>query len=491
MNLNKKIIFLMVLILFAGYFFASSILTSEHRGFAKFVRDNTPQKLKNILKETIFVIPNIKKKNSVFERDISELKNKTFEQSLIIKALLNKLDSSKMVFDQEIFSEKNKKYKLKKISLPFYNLENPYKNKLQGYLTIVDDKLFVVFWSGKILKIDLQEVQNSSTLNFKEVKNNIDNFIMDHNLKWIGIKDTLYHNDNIYLSYTKENKDNCYSVAVLKSKISNDSEDLNFEEFYSFDECVGKKKENDFSGKKYMGGYQAGGRLEVFKDSLILTIGDYNNWELPQNDQSNFGKIITINLDKKNSKILSKGHRNPQGLHVFNEKFIFSTEHGPSGGDEVNLIQANSFGEDLNFGWPISSYGNHYPSVAKNNKTKKIAPLHKSHSQYGFIEPIEVFSAKRLKELNVKTNSSSLLGLGISQIIKNNYSESGVYISSLRAMRILEYSFNTSNKKLKYEDQLQFDERIRDIVFDNKNNSYYIFFEGTPSLGILKKIDAN
>ena len=240
-----------------------------------------------------------------------------------------------------------------------------------------------------------------------------------------------------------------------------------------------------------MGGYQAGGRLEVFKDNLILTIGDYNNWELPQNDQSNFGKIITINLDKKNSKILSKGHRNPQGLHVFNEKFIFSTEHGPSGGDEVNLIQANNFGEDLNFGWPISSYGNHYPSVAKNNKTKKIAPLHKSHSQYGFIEPIEVFSAKRLKELNVKTNSSSLLGLGISQIIKNNYSESGVYISSLRAMRILEYSFNTSNKKLKYEDQLQFDERIRDIVFDNKNNSYYIFFEGTPSLGILKKIDAN
>ena len=58
-------------------------------------------------------------------------------------------------------------------------------------------------------------------------------------------------------------------------------------------------------------------------------------------------------------------------------------------------------------------------------------------------------------------------------------------------MRILDYSFDTSNKELKYEDQLQFDERIRDIAFDRKNNLYYIFFEDTPSLGILKKTNVN
>ena len=78
----------------------------------------------------------------------------------------------------------------------------------------------------------------------KVALSNIDNFIKDHKLKWIGIKDALYHDQNIYLSYTKENKDNCYSIAILKSQIS---DNLNFEEFYSFEECVGKKKENDFS----------------------------------------------------------------------------------------------------------------------------------------------------------------------------------------------------------------------------------------------------
>ena len=39
------------------------------------------------------------------------------------------------------------------------------------------------------------------------------------------------------------------------------------------------------------------------------------------------------------------------------------------------------------------------------------------------------------------------------------------------------------------QDQLQFDERIRDIVYDKQSNLYYIYFEDTPSLGILSKID--
>ena len=44
--------------------------------------------------------------------------------------------------------------------------------------------------------------------------------------------------------------------------------------------------------------------------------------------------------------IFSKGHRNPQGLENINNK-IFSTEHGPKGGDELNIITKNS-----NYGGP-------------------------------------------------------------------------------------------------------------------------------------------
>ena len=52
--------------------------------------------------------------------------------------------------------------------------------------------------------------------------------------------------------------------------------------------------------------------------------------------------------------IFSLGHRNPQGL-VVKDDFIFSLEHGPQGGDELNIILKGK-----NYGWPITSYGTRY-----------------------------------------------------------------------------------------------------------------------------------
>ena len=61
--------------------------------------------------------------------------------------------------------------------------------------------------------------------------------------------------------------------------------------------------------------------------------------DLAQQDDSVFGKILKINLKNNTYENLSKGHRNPQGL--FYDKInniIISTEHGPKGGDEINII---------------------------------------------------------------------------------------------------------------------------------------------------------
>ena len=67
------------------------------------------------------------------------------------------------------------------------------------------------------------------------------------------------------------------------------------------------------------------------------------------------------------------GHRNPQGLYFDREKnFILATEHGPQGGDEINLIEVSKINKDKiqNYGWPISSYGEHYGG--KNAPKNKI-----------------------------------------------------------------------------------------------------------------------
>ena len=56
---------------------------------------------------------------------------------------------------------------------------------------------------------------------------------------------------------------------------------------------------------------------------------------------------------------------------IFNNNSILSTEHGPKGGDEVNLILSENFDKIENYGWPISSYGDHYDSVSENSNLKK------------------------------------------------------------------------------------------------------------------------
>lgn len=103
------------------------------------------------------------------------------------------------------------------------------------------------------------------------------------------------------------------------------------------------------------------------KDNLLLTIGDRAHREQAQNPASRWGKILslreteqTFSQDNFHGRdhqwILSSGHRNPQGL--FYDKAtdtLYSSEHGPEGGDEINIIQ-----QGKNYGWPVITYGHEY-----------------------------------------------------------------------------------------------------------------------------------
>jgi len=114
-----------------------------------------------------------------------------------------------------------------------------------------------------------------------------------------------------------------------------------------------------------------GSRIEFDRDGyLFFSIGDrFDRDKNPQNIHLDGGKIYRIMDDgtipednpffgRSGAKkaIWSYGHRNPQGLAlnpVSGE--IWSHEHGPQGGDEVNLIRRGK-----NYGWPVISYGINY-----------------------------------------------------------------------------------------------------------------------------------
>jgi hypothetical protein len=109
---------------------------------------------------------------------------------------------------------------------------------------------------------------------------------------------------------------------------------------------------------------QAGGRMLVLSSgNLLLSVGNFgDSWMSSEmtkkNSTSNstfFGKTLEISTSNKSVKIFTAGHRNIQGLLQLSNGQIVASEHGPEGGDEINILKRNSF-----FGWPIQTLGHQY-----------------------------------------------------------------------------------------------------------------------------------
>jgi cytochrome c2 len=116
------------------------------------------------------------------------------------------------------------------------------------------------------------------------------------------------------------------------------------------------------SALTHFGGIQIGGRLALLSPhELLVAVGDHehdgvNSPEVfSQDTSSSYGKTILLDLTDFSSHPFSIGHRNPQGLYADGSGAIWLTEHGPQGGDELNLIQRGA-----NYGWPLATYGTQY-----------------------------------------------------------------------------------------------------------------------------------
>lgn len=103
--------------------------------------------------------------------------------------------------------------------------------------------------------------------------------------------------------------------------------------------------------------FHNGGRIKIGPDKkLYITTGDALNASLAQDISSLAGKILRIELDGRipvdnpfpNSPVYSLGHRNPQGLAWNSKNVLYSSEHGQSAYDEINIITPGG-----NYGWPL------------------------------------------------------------------------------------------------------------------------------------------
>ena len=219
-------------------------------------------------------------------------------------------------------------------------------------------------------------------------------------------------------------------------------------------------------------GADSGGRMVLLDDSrLLFSVGDYqvDGWNreeiVAQNNDVPYGKTILINLDSGEATVYSSGHRNQQGLYVDNNGDIWLTEHGPRGGDELNLVLKES-----NYGWPWVTYGTEYG--------EKTWPLSKQQGKHdGYQRPIYAW-VPSIAVSNVIGVEDDLFPLWQGDLLVASYKE------SLRRLRVRE-------GRVIYQEPimvLKRNGRIRDLMEDQQGR-IVLWLDG-GSLAILEPLDA-
>jgi glucose/arabinose dehydrogenase len=277
-----------------------------------------------------------------------------------------------------------------------------------------------------------------------------------------GLLDIQNKNGWIYMTYVKNIKGNG-ATTLSRAKLENNA-------LVDFKELIVSKSLSSTSA-------HFGSRI-TFDDSghLFFSIGDRGVRKNGQDLKTHAGSILRLNLDgsipKDNpfvnnpdalSEIYSYGHRNPQGIFYDKEsRKLYAIEHGPRGGDEINLIEKAS-----NYGWPIVSHGKEYRSsnyVGKFRSNKEYKEGIKVYIPSIAPSSIIVYSGKKYKNLKGNLLSGALKLRHLNRIVLNEKGE------VLKEDRFLE----------------KLDERIRNVVESPSGEIYISTDSGNIYLIIFK-----
>ena len=293
----------------------------------------------------------------------------------------------------------------------------------------------------------------------KKIKIDLPAFYYDKNIDELypsslqgGVKNVFFINDE-YFALISSKKGDCIYASLIS--LENKKEILK-------SQCIPDSTKIDFAG--------LGSAYLILEDNLLLSIGTPENSsqvisELAQNKDSIFGKILNIEIKSLLSKngtnikynFFSTGHRNPQGLELL-EGDIFSLEHGPQGGDELNKII-----EGKNYGWPLVSYGTRY-NYGKSYST--------DHSKSNFQTPLYFFNPA------IAPSALKKCPINLSDYYKNNNCLMGL---SLAGKSILIFLLDKENNKVLSVEKIFIGKRLRHFgirksgnLFLNEENYFYI-----------------
>ncbi|MGB0732518.1 MAG: PQQ-dependent sugar dehydrogenase [Pontibacterium sp.] len=178
-----------------------------------------------------------------------------------------------------------------------------------------------------------------------------------------------FENQTLYFSYSHQNTNQDTTTQVASAQLVNNRL-VNWKVL--------------FTALPYSdSGHHFGSRLALKNDHLFITVGDRGERHRAQDLADNAGKVHRIHTDGSvpadnpflnmqtssgqaiPATIFSYGHRNPQGMYIDAQGNVWVHEHGPRGGDELNLVLKGK-----NYGWPVITYGKEYwgPSIGEGTQ---------------------------------------------------------------------------------------------------------------------------
>lgn len=261
-------------------------------------------------------------------------------------------------------------------------IANSFNVNVTQVLKVSDKTAFIINNSPEedfnLINLDIYTQKGFLINNLKQKKIKLPNYFT---LQRNGGVKTIISLEDKKFAFISGSQSNCFFAALIEINSGK-------EVFRS--QCLPEiPKNNDFNG--------LGSSNVHYEDKILLSVGTpekhvSKNSLLAQKNDSIFGKILEIdktllkNAIDNNSNGLdlnffSKGHRVPQGLTIMKNK-IFNVEHGPKGGDELNLVIKGQ-----NYGWPNVSYGTNYLLDNGGDGSSYLV----NHKKNGFKEPLFAF----------------------------------------------------------------------------------------------------
>jgi aldose sugar dehydrogenase len=285
------------------------------------------------------------------------------------------------------------------------------------------------------------------------------------------------HAFDLYASYDRYNAaDRCFDIAISRMRVTASADALTpqtpWQDVYATHPCVPPRTAVSQFASAFVG-IQSGGRL-VLRDAqtLLFSTGDLEFDGVmypglaeapngPQDPAWDLGKILEIDLATGRARHFALGFRNPQGLMIGADGRVWETEHGPYGGDEINLVRRNG-----NYGWPNVTYGMMYVPLREN------WPLNTTRGGHeGYDRPAHVF----------------VPSIGISQLVQPSAEEfpfwdQTLLVTGLRGRAL--YAARLDGDRIVYAEPLPMGERLRDII--NRENGEVAILTDAGNLVLMR-----